>query len=617
MTLEKVRVSIATNPHILLIDSAHTFTLNGKAVVRVEAPSSMKNHAPIDLVTLININQSMSWPAASQTEIPSRLDLLKNAMKFIIRQLGDDDRLAIVAFNDKVIKENTTGILEISGSGRMAIEKKVDGLVAMGDTAFKPSLEHAVKLLDDRADKKRAGFIVLISDGLDGQSKWGDESITPTDPIRGLLRKYPVHTFGLGKAHDPKALHYIADISYGIYSSIVTDNLDKIIEAFAVCLAGFKTVVAVDACVDIWSNSLLITRIDPGGYILRGSSGGILVGTLYAGEVKDFIVYFSYRTGSWSGGYYTILNGINARVTYREAPGRQSTTTDTCSVSLPIHVANSSSPPANPCPPYPMVLQQMVRLKVLDLLISVLKEFLVLKGEAASAVHGKEGGDDPVLQAIAASLLQRKWKEFKQSDESWKEAPRNFVNLGGIDEDISAMVGILKRGLGVGCIHSWLSSNQMQRATATGGLPGAHMVATGQFRTPAMNAMVQEAHRHLAREASAHDAGTSIVCKRAVELLDGINKRFDLWCKLDQELPRTNQPSPHQEEGHESRDLTAVLRGDINRARQHDIYLMHSGFILDAGCRSRDQAMAQLPHIRGEDAWPRAYMMRPLATTTA
>jgi hypothetical protein len=183
-----------------------------------------------------------------------------------------------------------------------------------------------LQLLDDRADKKRAGFIVLISDGLDGQIKWGDESIAPTDPIRGLLRKYPVHTFGLGKAHDPKALHYIANISYGIYSSI-TDNLDnKFIEALAVCLAGFKTVAAVDACVDIWSNSLMITRIDPGGYILRGSSGGILVGTLYAGEVKDFIVHFSYRTGSWSGGYYTTLNGINARATYKEAPGRQSIT---------------------------------------------------------------------------------------------------------------------------------------------------------------------------------------------------------------------------------------------------------------------------------------------------
>jgi hypothetical protein len=86
--------------------------------------------------------------------------------------------------------------------------------------------------------------------------------------------------------------------------------------------------------------------------------------------------------------------------------------------------------------------------------------------------------------------------------------------------------------------------------------------------------MVQEARRQLAKEASAQDAGTSIVCKRAVELLDGVNKRFDLWCKLDHDLPHTNQPSSHQEEGHESRDLTAVLRGDINRARQHDIYLV-------------------------------------------
>jgi hypothetical protein len=180
----------------------------------------------------------------------------------------------------------------------------------------------------------------------------------------------------------------------------------------------------------------------------------------------------------------------------------------------------------------------------------------------------------------------------------------------------------------------------MQRATTTG-LPGAHTVATGQFRTPAMDAMVQEAHRQLAKEAVwkgsivqdvgtliAQDAVTPIVCKRAVELLDGVNKRFDLWCKLEHDLPCTNQPSSHQEEGHESRGLTAVLRGGINGARQHDIYLVricmymvaewryaptstdlislrsHSVFVLDAGSRSRDQAMAELPHIRGEDAWP-------------
>ena len=77
-----------------------------------------------------------------------------------------------------------------------------------------------LQLLDDRADKKRVGFIVLISDGVDKQVKWSDESIAPTDPVRAVLRKYPVHTLGLCNAHDPKALHYIAKTSYGTYASI-------------------------------------------------------------------------------------------------------------------------------------------------------------------------------------------------------------------------------------------------------------------------------------------------------------------------------------------------------------------------------------------------------------
>lgn len=153
---EKVRVSVAMNPPILLVDYSRELTLNGTAVVRVEAPSSTKSHAPIDLAILINTSHSMSWPAASppttdETPTPSstsRLDLLKKAMKFVMRQLDDDDRLAIVAFNDQVVKEHTTGILEMSGGGRAAVERKVDGLMAKGDdgTAFKPSLEYAVKV---------------------------------------------------------------------------------------------------------------------------------------------------------------------------------------------------------------------------------------------------------------------------------------------------------------------------------------------------------------------------------------------------------------------------------------------------------------------------------------
>ena len=140
MASEKVRVNAAMNPPILLVDFYHRARLNGTAVVRVQAPSSMKSNGSIDIVTLLDVSHSISWMASSSEE---------NALKFIISQLDDNDRLAIVAFNDQVIKEHTTGILEISGGGRMAIEKKVDGLVTQGDTAFKPSLEHAVKVCSE------------------------------------------------------------------------------------------------------------------------------------------------------------------------------------------------------------------------------------------------------------------------------------------------------------------------------------------------------------------------------------------------------------------------------------------------------------------------------------
>ncbi|KAK3139860.1 hypothetical protein QOZ80_5AG0391670 [Eleusine coracana subsp. coracana] len=531
------------NPPILLVDDRHKLRLNGTAVVRVQAPLSVKTCAPIDLVTLLNVGNSMNWTAASPAETPSRLDL--------------------------VIKEHTTGISEISGGNRMAMEQKVDDLMAKGDTAFKPSLEHAVKLLDDRADKKRLGLIIFISDGLDNSTfKWSDESAAPVDPIRNLLKKYPVHTFGLGKTHDSKALHFIAKESYGTYSSI-TDNIEsKMLEAFAVCLGGLKSIVAIDTSVEITSSSLSITRIDSGSYTPQGASGNILIGTLYAGEVKDFVVHFYYTTPGWTPGYYTILSGITANVTYKDVPRRQSTSTDRCSVSLPIHTAESGTTPANPCPLFPVVLQQMVRFKVLDFLISALKEFLVLKEETIGAIHGEEG-DDLVLQVMAANLLQRKWKEFKQYDECWKEAPRSFLDLGGMDKDVTAMVNSLKRGLGSGCIYSWMSSYQMQRATVTG-LP-SHSVET-RFRTPAMEAMVLEAGKQLAMEAHVQGQDKE-VCKRAVEILEMINRRFELWGKLDCDVPQGFQTSPEHEDDSEFRDLTAVLHGDISRAKQHDIYL--------------------------------------------
>ncbi|GJN12126.1 hypothetical protein PR202_ga30378 [Eleusine coracana subsp. coracana] len=97
-----------------------------EVVVRVEAPAALQMHAPIDLVVVLDISDSMSAPAASLGGL-SRLDFVKKAMKFVIGKLDSRDRLAIVAFNDDVVKEYSTELLHISAHTRVKLSAAEQG----------------------------------------------------------------------------------------------------------------------------------------------------------------------------------------------------------------------------------------------------------------------------------------------------------------------------------------------------------------------------------------------------------------------------------------------------------------------------------------------------------
>ncbi|KAL6868298.1 hypothetical protein ACP4OV_015143 [Aristida adscensionis] len=441
-------------------------------------------------------------------------------------------------------------------------------------------------MLDDRIDKTRLGFIILLSDGVDNSEfKWSDKSvIAPTKYSRDILGKYPIHTFGLSQAHDPEALLFIAKESKGTYSSI-TDNLDsKIIEALAVCLSGLKTIVAMDVYLDFkvrkswWT--YVITRIDSGGYSsyisVDGASGNILIDILCAGEVKEFIIYFDV---TMVGEPAVIFSNptLFADVKYTDIPTRKLISIGTNTLSILISSTPSGLDLEKTVSPIPKVQHQMVIFNLLDFLAEFLKKFEALMRNKGGGGIDKDRADDPVLQIIAGDLLQSKWEGFKKSNETWIKATRIFVDLGGIDSDVKAMVSSLKRGLGVGCIYSWMWSYTMQRATTTG-LPSA------AFLTPAMEEMVQEAQKQLAARGKDQDASTytdngkegdptPTECKRAAELLDVISKRLQLWCKMDCEMPPALQPSSENERA-ESRNLSAAVNEAINRKMHHDIYLV-------------------------------------------
>ena len=142
--------------------------------------------------------------------------------------------------------------------------------------------------MDDRQgeEKDRQGFIIVISDS-------DDDSIC----MENLSSKYTVHAFGFYGMHNTRAMYHIASSFNGIYN-IINDDRNEITEAFTSCINRMTPIIAVNTKVEIIcspSSDVALSTIESGPfrYSICGNkkSSSILVGTLSAGTVKNFIVY--------------------------------------------------------------------------------------------------------------------------------------------------------------------------------------------------------------------------------------------------------------------------------------------------------------------------------------
>lgn len=593
-------VKVSTTPIFPTIPRGQT-NKDFQVLLRVEAPpaADLNSHVPLDVVAVLDVSGSMNDPVAAASPKSnlqgSRLDVLKASMKFVIRKLDDGDRLSIVAFNDGPVKEYSSGLLDVSGDGRSIAGKKIDRLQARGGTALMPALEEAVKILDERQGSSRnhVGFILLLTDGDDTTGfRW------TRDAIHGAVAKYPVHTFGLGASHDPEALLHIAQGSRGTYSFVDDDNLANIAGALAVCLGGLKTVAAVDTRVSLKAAELSgggarIVRVDSGGYessvACGGASGEVVVGVLYAGEVKNFVVHLHVPAASSTtltfssvecGGYYdaaTVCDHCHHRhqqqllavgYSYSHAPGAAAAAVsveghgvfvdrpEVAAVFVSVDAFGVGGGRQRQIPlPSPVVMQHMVRFELLEL----------VAGFAEAEIASKPA--TTTTQPRAADVLQGKWEEFRRARQFW-----GGVELDGVEKEVDAMVASLRSGLAY--VSSWVSSHQMQRATAM----GSPEKVVAEFMTPAMVIMVEEARKlpppppppPAAAEAARERPGG---CDGGDDIHHVIRQRLELWSKVRREVPLMYQPSPEQEDV----QLTAVFREAsleaIDRAMHHDIYL--------------------------------------------
>ncbi|CAI5459069.1 unnamed protein product [Closterium sp. Yama58-4] len=249
-----------------------------------------------------------------------KLQLLQQAMLFLISQLGPHDRLSIITFSSQA--HRVTPLRRMTKAGRQEAEGKVRGMVAGGGTNIAQGMLKALRVVEERRERNPVASIMLLSDGQDtatcSQKGFGYSSLNhPKQTYSRLLpsqmtrnktssssqdsssssrRLVPVHTFGFGADHDAAALHAIAADTAGVFSFV--EEPAGVTAAFAQCLGGLLSVVIQEAKISFAVGSDLpgwqIAAVHAGGYAYRVGEkerdGAVLLGDLYAEEERHVML---------------------------------------------------------------------------------------------------------------------------------------------------------------------------------------------------------------------------------------------------------------------------------------------------------------------------------------
>lgn len=255
-------------------------------VVSDEVPS----RAPLDLVAVLDVSSSMDGP---------KMALLKNAVGFVIQNLGETDRLSVVVFSSDARRLFPLKVMSVAGK-REAIQA-VNSLVADGCTNIAEGLKVGARVIEDRRCRSPVPVMMLLSDGQDNytfsqfgfgvrRQRTNYESLLPSS-----TSQVPIHAFGFGSDHDAELMHAISRVSSGTFSFIETETVIR--DAFAQCIGGLLSVVVLEQVVEIecvHQEGVKISSIKAGSYrnsiSSDGRSGTISVGDMYAEEERDFLV---------------------------------------------------------------------------------------------------------------------------------------------------------------------------------------------------------------------------------------------------------------------------------------------------------------------------------------
>ncbi|KAG4025271.1 hypothetical protein MFRU_062g00220 [Monilinia fructicola] len=183
-------------------------------------------HVPVDIVVVIPISSSMQGV---------KISLVRDALKFIVSNLGDRDRMGLVTFGSSGGAAPLVGMTSKTWNGWQQV---LASIRPVGQKSHRADVVEganvAMDLLMQRRSNNPIATILLISDSSTSDAESVDFVVS-----RAEAAKIAVHSFGLGMTHKPDTMIELSTRTKASYTYVKDWMMLR--ECLAGCLGSLQT----------------------------------------------------------------------------------------------------------------------------------------------------------------------------------------------------------------------------------------------------------------------------------------------------------------------------------------------------------------------------------------
>lgn len=219
-----------------------------------EGERASQDTIPKDIVFVMDRSGSMSG---------EKMEQARNALHFILGQLGEDDRFSIVGFDHRLsVLDRRLQPVERSTLDRA--RAFVDRLVADGNTDLEAALQAGLEILARSEQRDASSMMIFLTDGLPTAGVTDEELIARLVAQANALRESRLHVFGVGYDVNTHLLDRLSADNGGTVTYVQPgENLETV-------LTGFYERVARPVLTDV-----------------KIEFDGLEVSDLYPGQIPD------------------------------------------------------------------------------------------------------------------------------------------------------------------------------------------------------------------------------------------------------------------------------------------------------------------------------------------